>query len=223
MIMFWATLLAVSIILYVLLDGFDLGVGILSGMTRSETKRSAMLAAVEPVWDGNETWLVVTAVILWGAFPFAYAGLLSAFYLPLLVMLAGLILRGVAFEYRSKTEQMRWIWDLSFAGGSFAATFIQGLTVGALVEGLPWVEGQYAGTISAGSPLMRRSAVSDCVWVMHFSVLLGWLRNVKVTSERWPIGSYPICLPDCCGRCGICSAGLPHRACGAICVAGARL
>jgi cytochrome d oxidase subunit CydB len=196
MIMFWATLLAVSILLYVLLDGFDLGVGILSGMTRSETKRSAMLAAVAPIWDGNETWLVVTAVILWGAFPVAYAGLLSAFYLPLLVMLAGLILRGVAFEYRSKTERMRWIWDLSFAGGSFAATFIQGLTVGALVEGLPWAVNTSAA-ISAGSPLMRRSAVSDCVSVMHFLVLLGWLRNVKVTSERWPIGSYPICPPGC--------------------------
>jgi cytochrome d ubiquinol oxidase subunit II len=95
--------------------------------------------------DGNETWLVVTAVILWGAFPVAYATLISAFYLPLLVMLAGLILRGVAFEYRHNTERMRWIWDLSFVGGSLAATFIQGLTVGALVEGLPMANGQYAG------------------------------------------------------------------------------
>ena len=145
MIMFWVTLLAVSILLYVLLDGFDLGVGMLFGLTGSETRRRAMMNAVAPIWDGNETWLVVTAVILWGAFPVAYAGILSAFYLPLLVMLAGLILRGVAFEYRSKTERMRWIWDLSFAGGSFAATFIQGLTVGALVEGLPWANGQYAG------------------------------------------------------------------------------
>ena len=100
MIMFWATLLAVSILLYVLLDGFDLGVGILFGLTGSETRRSAMLAAVAPNWDGNETWLVVTAVILWGAFPVAYAGLLSAFYLPLLVMLAGPILRGVARRHR---------------------------------------------------------------------------------------------------------------------------
>ena len=145
MIMFWVTLLAVSILLYVLLDGFDLGVGMLFGLTGSETRRRAMMSAVAPIWDGNETWLVVTAVILWGAFPVAYAGLLSAFYLPLLVMLAGLILRGVAFEYRSKTERMRWLWDLSFAGGSFAAAFIQGLTVGALVEGLPWANGQYAG------------------------------------------------------------------------------
>jgi cytochrome d ubiquinol oxidase subunit II len=90
MVMFWAALLAVSILLYVLLDGFDLGVGILFGLTNSETRRRAMMSAVAPIWDGNETWLVVTAVILWGAFPVAYAGLLSAFYLPLLVMLAGL-------------------------------------------------------------------------------------------------------------------------------------
>jgi cytochrome bd ubiquinol oxidase subunit II len=88
MIMFWVTLLAVSILR--LLDGFDLGVGMLFGLTGSETRRRAMMSAVAPIWDGNETWLVVTAVILWGAFPVAYAGLLSAFYLPLLVMLAGL-------------------------------------------------------------------------------------------------------------------------------------
>jgi cytochrome bd ubiquinol oxidase subunit II len=145
MIAFWVTLLAVSILLYVLLDGFDLGVGMLFGLTRGETKRNAMMAAVAPIWDGNETRLVVTAVIPWGAFPTAYSILLSAFYLPLLVMLAGLILRGVAFEYRNKTERMRWVWDWSFIVGSFAASFIQGMTVGALVEGLPIVNGQYAG------------------------------------------------------------------------------
>jgi cytochrome d ubiquinol oxidase subunit II len=159
MLMFWVALLAVSILLYVLLDGFDLGVGMLFGLTSSETRRRAMLAAVAPIWDGNETWLVVTAVILWGAFPGAYATLLPAFYLPLLVMLAGLILRGVAFEYRHKTERMRWVWDLSFAGGSFAATFIQGLTVGALVEGLPMANGQYAG--------------GDFGWFSPFAVLCG--------------------------------------------------
>jgi cytochrome bd ubiquinol oxidase subunit II len=159
MIEFWITLLAVSILLYVLLDGFDLGVGMLFGLTRSETKRNAMMAAVSPIWDGNETWLVVTAVILWGAFPTAYAMLLSAFYLPLLVMLAGLILRGVAFEYRTKTQRMRWLWDWSFVGGSFAASFIQGLTVGALVEGLPIVNGEYAG--------------GDFGWFSPFAALCG--------------------------------------------------
>src|SRR3954447_9734558 len=145
MIMFWVSLLAISVLLYVLLDGFDLGIGMLFGLTRSESRRRAMLSSVAPVWDGNETWLVVTAVILWGAFPVVYATLFSAFYLPLLVMLAGLILRGVAFEFRYKTERLRWIWDLSFAGGSLIATFIQGMTVGALVEGLQFTNGEYSG------------------------------------------------------------------------------
>jgi cytochrome bd ubiquinol oxidase subunit II len=142
---FWVFVLAVSVLFYVLLDGFDLGVGILFGFTRSEQRRRAMLAAVAPIWDGNETWLVVAGVVLWGAFPIVYATLFSAFYLPLLVMLAGLILRGVAFEFRYKTERLRWIWDASFAGGSFVAAFIQGLMVGALVEGLPISNGQYVG------------------------------------------------------------------------------
>jgi cytochrome bd ubiquinol oxidase subunit II len=145
MVMFWVSLLAISILLYVLLDGVDLGVGMLFGLTNSEARRSAMLSSVAPIWDGNETWLVVTAVILWGAFPAVYATLLSAFYLALIVMLLGLILRGVAFEFRYKTLRMRWIWDLSFAGGSLIATFIQGLTVGALVEGLQVTNGQYSG------------------------------------------------------------------------------
>jgi cytochrome d ubiquinol oxidase subunit II len=144
-ITFWIVVLAISTLLYVLLDGFDLGVGILFGLTRNEARRSAMLSAVAPVWDGNETWLVVVGVVLWGAFPPVYATLFSAFYLPLLVMLAGLILRGVAFEFRYKAERMRWIWDAGFAGGSFVAAFIQGMMVGALVEELPIVDGRYVG------------------------------------------------------------------------------
>jgi cytochrome bd ubiquinol oxidase subunit II len=159
MVMFWALLLAVSILLYVVLDGFDLGVGMLFGLARGEQRRDAMLSAVAPIWDGNETWLVVTGVILWGAFPAVYATLLPAFYLPLLVMLAGLILRGVAFEFRHKAERLRWIWDWSFAGGSFAASFIQGMTVGALVEGLPIANGQYTG--------------GDFGWFSPFAALCG--------------------------------------------------
>jgi len=144
-VMFWVAILAISILLYVLLDGFDLGIGILFGLTRSEERRHAMLSAVAPIWDGNETWLVVAGVVLWGAFPVVYATLFSAFYLPLLLMLAGLILRGVAFEYRYKSERMRWIWDAGFAGGSLVAAFTQGMTVGALVEELPISNGQYTG------------------------------------------------------------------------------
>jgi cytochrome bd ubiquinol oxidase subunit II len=145
MVMFWVAVLIISMLLYVLLDGFDLGIGILFGLTRIEIKRAVMMSAISPIWDGNETWLVVAGVVLWGAFPVVYATLFSAFYLALLVMLAGLILRGVAFEYRHKTERMRWVWDVAFAGGSLVATFIQGLMVGALVEGLALTNEQYTG------------------------------------------------------------------------------
>jgi len=105
MVSFWVCVLAISVLLYVLLDGFDLGVGILFGLTRNESKRRGMMAAVAPVWDGNETWLVVAGVVLWGAFPIVYATLFSTFYLPLLLMLAGLILRGVAFDRASKRRR----------------------------------------------------------------------------------------------------------------------
>jgi cytochrome d ubiquinol oxidase subunit II len=157
--MFWVFVLAIATLLYVLLEGFDLGVGMLFGLTRNEARRRAMLNAVAPIWDGNETWLVVSGVVLWGAFPLVYATLLSAFYLPLLVMLAGLILRGVAFEFRYKTERARWIWDASFVGGSLLASFIQGLMVGALVEGLPIVNGRYVG--------------GEFGWLSPFAVLCG--------------------------------------------------
>jgi cytochrome bd ubiquinol oxidase subunit II len=159
MVMFWTSLLAISILLYVLLDGADLGIGMLFGLTQGEAKRRVMLKAVSPIWDGNETWLVVTGVILWGAFPLVYATLLSAFYLPLFFILAGLILRGVAFEFRDKTQRMRWIWDLSFVGGSLVASFMQGTTVGALVEGLQVTNEQYSG--------------GDFGWFTPFAALCG--------------------------------------------------
>ena len=159
MVLFWVAVLAIAILLYVLLDGFDLGVGMLFGLTRGEAKRGAMLSAVAPVWDGNETWLVVTAVVLWAAFPPVYAMVTSAFYLPVIVMLAGLILRGVAFELRGKAERARWVWDASFVGGSLLASFIQGLLVGALVQGLPIVNGHYVGGMFG--------------WLSPFAVLCG--------------------------------------------------
>src|SRR4029077_14220182 len=157
--MFWVAILAVSILLYVLLDGFDLGIGILFGLTRNEERLRAMMSAVAFISDGTEIWLVVEGVVLWGAFPVVYATLFSAFYLPLLLMLAGLILRGVAFEYRSKTERLRWVWDAGFVGGSLVAAFMQGLTVGALVEGLPIANGQYTG--------------GEFGWLSPFAVLCG--------------------------------------------------
>ena len=164
MINFWVSVLALSILLYVLLDGFDLGVGILYGFARGDQTRRAMMSAVAPVWDGNETWLVVSGVVLWGAFPIVYATLFSAFYLPLLFMLAGLILRGVAFEFRDKARHLPWVWDAAFAGGSLVATFMQGTMVGALVQGLPLLNGNYSGgEFSWLSPFAVLSGIGLCV------------------------------------------------------------
>jgi cytochrome d ubiquinol oxidase subunit II len=157
--MFWVCILAVSTLLYVLLDGFDLGVGILYGVARGEARRRTMMGAVAPVWDGNETWLVVAGVVLWGAFPLVYSVIMSALYLPVLLMLAGLILRGVAFEFRGKSERLRWVWNAGFAGGSLLAALTQGVMVGALVEGLPVADGRYAG--------------GELAWLSPFPVVCG--------------------------------------------------
>ena len=159
MITFWVSVLAIGTLIYVLLDGLDLGVGMLFGLTRGDARRDVVMSAIAPIWDGNETWLIVSGVVLWGAFPVVYATLLSAFYLPLLLMLGGLILRGVAFEFRHKATRLRWIWDASFVSGSLVAAFMQGLTVGALVEGLPIANGQYIG--------------GEFGWLSPFAILCG--------------------------------------------------
>jgi cytochrome bd ubiquinol oxidase subunit II len=164
MVLYWVFVLAVATLLYVLLDGFDLGVGMLFGLAGDEPRRRAMLSAVAPIWDGNETWLVVTGVVLWGAFPVVYATLLSAFYLPIFVMLAGLILRGVAFEFRHQTERLRWMWDAGFAVGSLVAAFIQGMMVGALVSGLRVAGGRYdGGTFGWLSPFAILCGIGLCL------------------------------------------------------------
>jgi cytochrome d ubiquinol oxidase subunit II len=144
-ILFWAAALALVMLLYVLLDGFDLGIGILSAFARDDRDKRRMLMSIAPVWDGNETWLVIAATILFGAFPKVYAAVLAAFYLPVVLMLGALILRGVAFEFRDKATGTRWIWDFAFAGGSCLASFLQGVAVGELVQGFPLVDGRYAG------------------------------------------------------------------------------
>ncbi|MEI7875879.1 MAG: cytochrome d ubiquinol oxidase subunit II [Alphaproteobacteria bacterium] len=145
MLEFWTCALGVTLLLYVLLDGFDLGVGMLFPFAPSETARRQMLGSIAPVWDGNETWLVISATILFGAFPLVYSVLLSAFYLPLVVMLLALILRGVAFEFRYKAVRMRRVWDAGFVGGSYVASFIQGMTMGALVQEIPLKDRLYTG------------------------------------------------------------------------------
>jgi cytochrome d ubiquinol oxidase subunit II len=144
--LFWAAVIAISILVYVILDGFDLGVGILFGTTGDEVKRTRMMNAIGPFWDGNETWLVVIGASLFGAFPAVYAVFLGAFYLPVLLMLVGLIFRGIAFEFRDRSELMRVYWDRGFFLGSMVVAFVQGAAVGALMRGLPVKDGQFDGT-----------------------------------------------------------------------------
>src|SRR5271155_1784096 len=142
--LFWAGAIALSIIVYVILDGFDLGVGVLFGTTNEGTNRVEMMNAVAPFWDGNETWLVIIGASLFAAFPVVYAVFLSAFYLPVLLLLFGLIFRGIAFEFRYRGSA-RGLWDWGFFVGSTIAAFVQGAAVGAMVRGIPVVDGQYAG------------------------------------------------------------------------------
>jgi cytochrome d ubiquinol oxidase subunit II len=141
--LFWAGVIAVAILAYVILDGFDLGIGILFGTTGNEALRDEMMAAIAPFWDGNETWLVVVGTSLFAAFPTAYAVFLPAFYIPVLLLLIGLIFRGVAFEFRHAGA--RKLWHRGFYLGSTVAAFVQGAAVGAMIRGIPVANGQYAG------------------------------------------------------------------------------
>ncbi|MFM9939717.1 MAG: cytochrome d ubiquinol oxidase subunit II [Hyphomicrobiaceae bacterium] len=141
----WAMLIAFAILAYVILDGFDLGVGILFPFIQGTRNRDTAMNSVAPVWDGNETWLVLGGGGLFAVFPLAYAVILPALYAPVIAMLLGLILRGVAFEFRWRTERAKFLWDWAFAGGSVVAAFAQGIMLGAIIQGIK-VEGRaYAG------------------------------------------------------------------------------
>src|SRR5258706_2367569 len=132
----WAVIIGFGLMMYVVMDGFDLGIGILFPFIRDRRDRDTMVNTVAPVWDGNETWLVLGGASLLAAFPLAYSVLLSALYIPLMFMLAGLIWRGVAFEFRFKAdERRRPFWDKAFAWGSYIATFSQGVALGAFIDG----------------------------------------------------------------------------------------
>jgi cytochrome bd ubiquinol oxidase subunit II len=142
----WAIVIAFGLMMYVVMDGFDLGIGILFPFVRARRDRDTMVNTVAPVWDGNETWLVLGGAGLMAAFPLAYSVLLSALYLPLILMLAGLIWRGVAFEFRFKADEAhRPFWDKAFAGGSYVATFCQGASLGAFINGFHVTGPSYLG------------------------------------------------------------------------------
>lgn len=142
----WALIIGFGVMMYVLMDGFDLGIGILYPWIPDKHDRDVAMNTVAPVWDGNETWLVLGGAGLLAAFPVVYSVVLTALYIPLVLMLLGLIFRGIAFEFRFKArERERPIWDKAFIGGSFTATFFQGVVLGAFVSGLPMADGAYLG------------------------------------------------------------------------------
>ena len=146
LILFWATVLVFAILVYGVLDGFDLGVGMLFGLSRNDKDRDALLTAIAPTWDGNETWLILIGTILFGAFSQVYAVLLSALYIPVMLMMFGLIFRGVAFEFRhSAGDEMRRYWDIGFWVGSGVVSFVQGAALGAMIDGIPVVGRHFAG------------------------------------------------------------------------------
>jgi cytochrome d ubiquinol oxidase subunit II len=140
----WAAVIGTAVAMYVILDGFDLGVGILLPFTEDERERDQMITSIAPFWDGNETWLVLGGAGLWVAFPQAYAVIMPALYLPVILMLLALVFRGVAFEFRVVSRR-KVFWNLAFTLGSLIAAFCQGLILGGLIQGIRVDNGAFAG------------------------------------------------------------------------------
>lgn len=171
----WAGLIAFAVLAYVVLDGFDLGVGILFPFVSGEANRDEMMNSVAPVWDGNETRLVLGGGGLFAVFPLAFAIIMPALYVPIILMLLGLLFRGVAFEYRWKTVRGKFLWDWAFAGGSIVASFAQGIALGALVQGIPVNGRAYAGgwwdwltpfSMLTGAALVIGYALLGATWLI---------------------------------------------------------
>jgi cytochrome d ubiquinol oxidase subunit II len=142
----WTVILGFGVFLYVLLDGFDLGVGILYGFAPDLESRNLVMNSIAPIWDGNETWLVLGGIGLLAAFPLAFSIILPAVYFPILVMLLALVFRGVAFEFRYRDAEHRTFWDHAFCFGSGLATFAQGIVLGAFIQGFKTDGRHFAGT-----------------------------------------------------------------------------
>jgi cytochrome bd ubiquinol oxidase subunit II len=169
----WAAVIGVAVAMYVILDGFDLGLGLLFPFARSERERDQMMNSVAPFWDGNETWLVLGGAGLFAAFPRAYAIIMPAFYLPVILMLLGLVFRGVAFEFRWIAVSSKPIWNVGFTAGSAVAGFCQGLILGGLIQGIKVENGAFAG------------GAFD--WATPFSVLCGFgvLAGYALLGATW--------------------------------------
>lgn len=171
----WAVIIGLGVFIYVMLDGFDLGIGLLFPFFESKNDREVMLNTVAPVWDGNETFLVLGGAALYGAFPIVYSTLLPANYLPLILMVVGLIFRGAAFELRAKANRTQHAWDLAFMGGSGLAAFCQGVVLGSLLQGIKISDGRFVGgsfdwlspfSLFCGIGVLITYATLGCGWLI---------------------------------------------------------
>ncbi|RUO22231.1 cytochrome d ubiquinol oxidase subunit II [Aliidiomarina iranensis] len=171
----WAGIIAFGVIMYVLMDGFDLGLGVLFPFAPSEDARDVMMNSVAPVWDGNETWLILGGAGLLAAFPLVYAVFLPALYIGVFLLLAGLIFRGIAFEFRFKARTSKYLWNWSFAIGSTVAAFAQGAVVGAYIQGFNVENMAYVGgaldwltpfTVLTGLGLVAGYALLGATWLI---------------------------------------------------------
>jgi len=171
----WTLILGLAVFFYVLLDGFDVGVGILYNFARTPADRNLLMNSIAPIWDGNETWLVLGGIGLLAAFPLAFAIILPAIYFPILVMLLALIFRGVAFEFRFRDAEHRTFWDHAFGYGSAIATFAQGVVLGAFIQGFQ-VDGRH---FSGGS--------FDCITPFSLFTGLALLSGYGLLGAGWLI------------------------------------
>jgi len=169
----WAALIGTAVAMYVILDGFDLGVGILFPFAKEEKERDQMMGSIAPFWDGNETWLILGGGGLWVAFPRAYSVIMPAFYLPVIMMLLALVFRGVAFEFRGVAQTSKYLWNSAFAGGSIVAGFCQGVILGGLIQGIHIEKGAFAG--------------GALDWATPFAVLcgLGVIAGYALLGATW--------------------------------------
>src|SRR5271157_2965298 len=170
----WTLVLAIGVFLYVLLDGFDLGVGILYGFAPNRDARNLVMNSIAPIWDGNETWLVLGGVALMAAFPLAFAIILPAVYFPILIMLLALVFRGVAFEFRFRDSERLTFWDHAFCYGSALGAFAQGVVLGAFIQGFA-VEGRrfVGGSFDCVTPF---SLLTGVALMFGYALLgAGWL------------------------------------------------
>ena len=170
----WAAVIGLAVFIYVMLDGFDLGIGLLFAFFEAKEDRDVMMNTIAPVWDGNETFLVLGGAALYGAFPVVYSTLLPANYLPLILMVVGLIFRGAAFELRSKGRRARPAWDLAFIVGSALAALCQGIVLGSLLQGTRITDSHFSGGMFDWlSPFSLFCGIG--VWITYATLGCGWL------------------------------------------------